>query len=161
MTAFPSGRGFASLSIAAVLSLVFVLCASTACSSSKSKETPEQRAETGLGRYQAHIREIVKDPARADRLVDLSTQFQGVVEDAGRSLESYRANVSLLNANYDATLAEFRALFDQQDSERAGLIERAITLRTRMAAITTDAEWAELKKARVAEWHLQLAEAQS
>jgi hypothetical protein len=146
---------------AAVLSLAFVLCLSTACSSSKSKETPEQRAETGLTAYQAHIREVVQDPVRADQLVQLSTEFQGVIEEAGRSLGSYDAKVSLLNANYGATRAEFQALFDRQDQERAGLIERAVALRTRMAAITTDAEWAELKKARVAEWQLQLAEARN
>ena len=146
---------------AAVLSLAFGLCLSTACSSSKSKETPEQQAETGLTAYQAHIRDVVQDPVRADQLVQLSTEFQGVIEEAGRSLESYHAKVSLLNANYGATRTEFQALFDRQDQERAGLIERAIALRTRMAAITTDAEWAELKKARVAEWQLQLAEARN
>lgn len=151
----------ASLYLAAILSLACGLCISIACSSSKSKETPDQLAETGLSAYQAHIHRVVKDPARADQLVELSTEFQRVIEEAGHSLDSYRAKVSVLNANYDATLAEFEALFDQRDKERAESIEKAIALRARMAAITTDAEWSELKKARVAEWQLQLAEAQS
>jgi uncharacterized protein YdcH (DUF465 family) len=141
--------------------LALAPCIGAACSSSKSKESPEQQAEIGLAAYQADIRRLVRDPLRAEQLVALNTEFQAVVEKAGRSFESYRANVSALNSNYGATEAEFQTLFDRHDTERAELIEKAIALRTRMAAITTDLEWAELRKARVTEWQLQLSEAQS
>jgi hypothetical protein len=149
-----------SLSLAALLSFVLALCTLTACHSSKSKETPEQVAENGLAKYQEDIRRVVKDPARAKQLVELSSEFQDLVNEAAQSFKNSHARLMLLNANYDATLDEFHALFDQADKERAELFDKGVALRTRMSALTTESEWTELKKARVAEWQDEIAEAQ-
>lgn len=161
MTAHTPNRALGSLSLAAILSLAIALCVSTACSSSKAKETPEERAVTGLTTYQADIRRVVKDGKRADQLVELSSEFQKVVEEAARNSAAFHAKAVRLNADYGAALAEFEALFAEQDKQRAELVEKAVALRTQMAALTTDAEWAELKKACIAEWQAELLEVQS
>jgi hypothetical protein len=144
--------------VAATLTLVVAVCALDACSSSKSKETTEQRVETGEREYETQIRAVVSDKKRADALVELSAEFQSLVELAARSFRAQHERLMLLNASYDASLDEFEALFAQTDKDRAALLERAVDLRARMAALTTDAEWAKLKKARVAEWQNDLAD---
>jgi hypothetical protein len=57
--------------------------------------------------------------------------------------------VAALNSNYDATREDYEALFSQQDAHREVWIKKVAALREQMAALTTDAEWEELKKARL------------
>jgi septal ring factor EnvC (AmiA/AmiB activator) len=152
----PVASGSTVRAIAAALSLA--LLALPACSSSKSKATPEQRMELGEREYETQIRRVVGDRKRADELVDLASEFQSLVEQAARSFRAQHTRLAQLNASYDTTVADFEALFAQADADRAALLEKAVDLRTRMAALTTDAEWSELKKARVAEWQNELAD---
>jgi HD-GYP domain-containing protein (c-di-GMP phosphodiesterase class II) len=161
MTAHPPRPNIAALSRAAVLSLALAVCISSACSSSKSKETPEQKATAELGTYQADIRRVVKDKTRADQMIALTSEFHGLVATFARSFQDQHERVAVLNANYGASLAEFQDLFSQIDKERAQLIDKAFALRARMTALTTEEEWTQLKKVRIAEWQDELAEAQS
>lgn len=158
MMAHSPRRTLAALAVA--FSLAFAACALSACSSSKSKETPEQEAQGELAKYQAEIRRIVRVPARADQLVELTSEFQKVVEKGSTKTAAYHAEIARLNADYSARLADFDALFAKYDTERATLVAEAIALRTQMAALTTEEEWEALKKYRVAEWQDELAEVQ-
>jgi hypothetical protein len=144
--------------LAAALILACAASALAACSSSKSRETPEQRVVAGETEYVQAIRRVVKDSKRADALVELSSEFQSLVGQAARDFHNHRARLEHLNASYDATFADFETLFAEADTNRAALLEKAIDLRARMAALTTDSEWAALKKERVAEWQNDLAD---
>jgi len=132
----------------AVLGFAFTLVIAGGCSS-KPALTPEQQAQADLQEYEVQIRKVVSDPARADKLVSLTNEFQKLSQDTFAHINSYRAKVAALNSSYEATRADYENLFKQQDAERDAFVLKATTLREQMAALTTDAEWAELKKARL------------
>ncbi len=120
----------------------------TGCSSTPHP-TPEQQAQADLAAYEAQIRMIVPDPARADQLVALTNEFQQLATESIAIVKSYRTKVAALNSNYEATRADYETLFSQQDTNREAFIKKAGALRERMAALTTDSEWEALKKARL------------
>jgi septal ring factor EnvC (AmiA/AmiB activator) len=102
-----------------------------------------------MAAYEAQIRNIIRDPARADQLVALTKEFQQVATDSIATIKSYRAKVAALNSNYDATREDYETLFNDQDARREAFIKKAVAIRQRMAVYTTDAEWEALKKARL------------
>lgn len=79
----------------------------------------------------------------------LTSQFQQLVAESISSIKSYRAKIAALDSNYDATRQDYEALLSQQDAIRESFVKRATALREQMAALTTDSEWEELKKARL------------
>ena len=129
------------------MALMLALVAVAACSS-KHELTPEQQAQADMAAYEAQIRSIIRDPARADQLVALTNEFQQLTTDSIATIKSYRAKVAALNSNYDATRQDYETLFSDQDASREAFIKKAVAIRQRMAVYTTDAEWEALKKAR-------------
>ncbi|HTO45020.1 MAG TPA: hypothetical protein VML56_13165 [Burkholderiales bacterium] len=136
---------------AAAIALMFA--ASAGCSS-KQELTPQQRLQADLAEYEMQIRRIIPDPARADQLVALTNQFQELAETNIASVNEYRAKVSALNSDYEATRADYEALFNEQDATREGFFKKAGALRERMVVFTSDAEWEQLRAL-----HLKVLEA--
>jgi len=130
------------------MALTLALATVAGCSSKRGL-TPEQQAQADVTAYEAQIHKIVPDPARADQLVALTNEFQQLATESIANVKSYRAKVAALNSDYDATRQDYEVLFSQQDASREAFIKKAGALRERMAALTTDSEWEELKKARL------------
>ena len=127
--------------------LILAVIATTGCSSKPL--TPEQQAQADLSACDAQIRKVVADSARADQLVALTDEFNKLGWQSVASVKEYRAKVAALNSNYDATRADFEALIKEQDAVRETFLQKALMLREQMAALTTDAEWEQLKSARL------------
>jgi hypothetical protein len=134
--------------IACAATLVLAFAAAAGCSS-KQQLTPQQQAQADLAEYEAQIRRIIPDPARADQLVALTNQFQQVAQESIASMNEYRAKVTALNSDYQATRADYEALFSRQDAAREAFLQKAGALRERMVVFTSDAEWEQLKTARL------------
>jgi predicted component of type VI protein secretion system len=134
--------------IVAALVLTLALAAVSGCSS-RSALTPEQQAQADLTAYEQEIRKVIPDPARADQLIALTNEFQQLVNQSIASIKNYRARVATLNSNYDATRADYEALFSEQDAAREAFLKKAGALRERMTVFTSDAEWEQLKKVRL------------
>jgi hypothetical protein len=124
------------------------LAAGASCSS-KPPLTPEQQVQADVAAYEMEIRKIVPDQARADQLVALTNEFQQLAKDSIANASDYRAKAAALNSSYEATRADYEALFSQQDANREGFVRKGLALRERMAALTTDSEWERLRKARL------------
>ena len=116
--------------------------------SSKSL-TPQQQAQADQLEYEAQLRRVIPDPARADQLVALANQFQELAQTSIASVNEYRAKVSALNSNYEATRDDYEALFSQQDAVREEFFRKAGALRERMVVFTSDAEWEQLRALRL------------
>ena len=135
------------LSLQAAAALMLVLAAMIGCSS--KHRTAEQQERADVQAYEAQIRKVVADPARADQLVALTSEFQQQAAESVATFRDYRAKVAALNSNYEATREQFEALLTQQDAHRDMWTKKVTALREQMAALTTDSEWEELKKARL------------
>jgi hypothetical protein len=131
-----------------VMALAAALIAASGCSS-KPTVTAEQRAQADLAAYEMQIRNVVQDPARANRLVTLADEFNKLAWQSIARVNDYRARVAALNSNYEATREDYQALLTQQNAVSEVFVEKAFALREQMAALTTDAEWEELTKARL------------
>jgi len=131
-----------------VMALAAALIAASGCSS-KPTVTPEQRAQADLAAYETQIRKVVQDPARANRLVTLADEFNKLASQSIARVNDYRARVAALNSNYEATREDYQALLREQNAVSQAFVQKALALREQMAALTTDAEWEELTKARL------------
>jgi hypothetical protein len=138
---------FLRISSIAVCTLALVL--PVAGCSSKPPASGQQQAQVDAQAYEAQIRKVVADPARAEQLIALTNQFQREMHESAVTVRNYHAKVAALDANYDATRQDYEVLFGQQEAHRETWIRRAGLFREQMAALTTDAEWEELKKARL------------
>jgi len=130
------------------VALVTSLLTVAACSH-KPTLTADQQAQADLAAYQTQIRKIVVDPMRVDQLVALTNEFQKLARQEIADLKVYRAKVAALNANYEATRADYEAVFAKQDAARETIVHKAGALREQMAALTTDQEWDQLGKTRL------------
>ena len=137
-----------SVWFATLLQLTLTLAVAAGCSS-KPPLTPEQQAQADVAAYEAEVRKIVPDTARADQLIALTNEFQQLAKENIANASAYRAKAATLSSNYAATRADYEALFSQQDANREVFLRKALALRERMAALTTDSEWERLKKARL------------
>ena len=137
-----------SVWLATLLGLALTLAAVAGCSS-KPPLTPEQQAQADVAAYEVEVRKIVPDTVRADQLVALTNEFQQLTKENIANASAYRAKAAALNSNYAATRADYEALFSQQDANREVFLRKALALRERMAALTTDSEWEQLKRARL------------
>lgn len=133
-----------TLKSAVALALAFVVAGCFA-----KHLTPEQQAQTDFDAYEAQVRKAVADPARADQLIALTNEFRQQVRQSADLLGGYPAKVAALDASYGATRKDYEALLSEQDARREALLKKFGALRERMAALTTDAEWEALKKARL------------
>ena len=130
------------------LGLALSLVAVIGCSS-KPKPTLEQQAQTDMAELEAQIRKVIPDPARADRVIALTNELQKLALASIASARQYRSKVETLNSSYEATRADYEILFSQQDRAREALLEKATALRERAAALMTESEWEQLRKARL------------
>ena len=130
-----------------VMLLVLALNAVPGCSSKPL--TPEEQAQADLSACHAQIRKVVADTARADQLIALTDELNTLGWQSIAHVNQYRAKVAALNSNYDATREDFEALIKEQDVVRETFLRKALALREQMSTLTTDAEWEQLKSARL------------
>jgi septal ring factor EnvC (AmiA/AmiB activator) len=109
-------------------------------------KSPQQQAQADYGAYRKRIREVVKDPARADQVIALTDELQRQVDQVRARLAQNRADLAALNANYGATRGEFEALFKQQDADRQALADKAVSARVQAGKLLTDSEWQALHR---------------
>jgi hypothetical protein len=115
----------------------------------KPPPTLQETIEADVSAYQARVREVVKDPSRAEKLVGLSGDFRQLVLERAAALKAYKTSIQTMNSNHGATRAEFDSLLNQQGPERLEFYRKVISLRAQMAEACTDSEWEDIKSARM------------
>jgi len=120
-----------------------------ACAHNPPPPTIQETVTSDVAVFQKRVHDVVKDPARVERLVDLSSDYLQLVLERAASVKAYKGSLETLNARYAATRAEFETLFGQQTADRAAFSTKIIALRGQIAAACTDAEWEELKSTRM------------
>ena len=115
------------------------------CAHKKAK-SPQQQAQADYAAYQTRVREVVKDPARADQVIALADELKRQFDQLRAQIVQGREELMTMNANYNATRSDFDGFFKQQDAERQALIDKVITVRAQIGKLLTDAEWQSLHK---------------
>jgi hypothetical protein len=131
---------------ALVVALVVVL-ALPACAS-KQQPSRIETAESKVDELKLEVRTMVKDPARADRLVGLLDESVALLTEHSKDLAAQDAQIRAMLAKYGTTPEDLRAAFATYSTVRAEHTDRCIKLLEQMRAATTPEEWVELRKIR-------------
>ncbi len=115
----------------------------------KPELTPVQVAQQDLTQFQAEVRKIVKDSARAESLVAMTNEFQAIVATTAQGDSVAHARIDALTRDYGSTRGQFDSVFSAVMSKRRLALSQVALLRARMAAVATPAEWEQLKSARL------------
>jgi hypothetical protein len=148
-----------ALSVLSLLALSAGGCKHETPAEKEQKITTDERQ--AVAAFEQRVRQIVKDPERANEIVAQLSNLQVLVHNLAASMNDERAQLAALNANYAATRADYQTLLARQDAQRDELIRTALAIRQQMAALMTDAEWDELKRERVKTFDAMLARYQS
>lgn len=89
----------------------------------------------------ALIQSTVAEPARAERMLDLLTQRDRLIEETTAMLQQYRREMKSLNADYDSSREIVIEMIDHYNRERGQKQLRFIDWIAQMKAATTAAEW--------------------
>src|SRR4051794_2164137 len=65
-------------------------------------KSPQAKAQVDVAAYQKRVREVVKDPARADQVITLVDELQGQFEQLRANLVQSRSDLAKLDADYYA-----------------------------------------------------------
>jgi len=118
------------------------------CAHEKAK-SPQQQAQADYAAYQKRVREVVKDPARAEQVIALTDELRREIDEVYTRLAQSRSEMAALNANYNATRADYDAFMKQQDAQRQALMDKAISARVEIGKLLTESEWKSLRKSGV------------
>jgi hypothetical protein len=117
----------------------------TSCGGGQSAAETTDRRQVD---FQAKVREVIADEARADAVLQTVAEFHDVAVDAQAQAQSYTERFRALNANYEAPREDFEALIAADEEERLAIRERLLALRQDLVDNTTDEEWEALTDAR-------------
>ena len=134
------------LRVRAIAIFTLAAIALTACGGKKpvSALDTEQSAFADL---EAEVREIVVDPSRADDAVALVEQFEQEFAVFRALVADQRTETRALNANYDATRAEFDEFLAANQDRMITARERVTDAHLALITATTPEEWDSLRKA--------------
>jgi hypothetical protein len=89
----------------------------------------------------ALISATIPDPERANRMISLLGERDKLIAQSTRTINAYREQISLLNADYHADRARFDALVADYNSQRAVAQERFTALIEAMKMEASPEEW--------------------
>ena len=129
-----------------VLTLAFVLV--LAACSHKPKPSSLVPAEGALDDLRSAVAREIRDPDRAKRAAALVDEIEQLTSAAHADFKVHAAALRTLNANYDATQAEFSKLFRDFNAMRDARQTRALDINRRAKALVSAEEWNALSRVR-------------
>ncbi len=131
------------LGVPCFLSLVVLVLLSSGCAHHKGTvdNTPGQNA---LDALRSRVRQEIADPARSGQILALVDQMEKELDDLNRTVLQFREDYRRLNANYEATVEEFRKLIAESDMALRRSQQKLIETHFQIKALTTPQEWAAL-----------------
>ena len=128
--------------------LFTVLGAAIAGCAGKDDVLPTDVEKQAFEDLRDEVREVISDPARETEVIALVNALAEDFSALRDKIAERNRQVGQLNANYDATRAEFETFFDRIDSEIRSSQQRATKSHRALLAATTPEEWSAISKAR-------------
>ncbi|HZF18068.1 MAG TPA: hypothetical protein VE008_00020 [Burkholderiales bacterium] len=110
---------------------------------------PEDAVRQSMDELRAAALTTIKDPARAKEVAGLVDELERNFAEALKLDRNHLDRLWALDADYDATQADFRKLFADFNADAVRRRDGFVELRNRLIAATTETEWNELAKTRV------------
>jgi len=114
----------------------------------KSAVDPELFIRTKTEEFQAQVRKVVKDPARAEQAVAVAGQMTEPLIKAYRQQLAIDQELRSLFASYESSKDDYQKLFAANEEARLASHQIVLALSARLGALTTEKEWKKLEGAR-------------
>jgi hypothetical protein len=88
----------------------------------------------------------IPEPDRRERLLALLDDLAEGLAQLNRTVNQFSLETKQLNADYDATRADFHKLMATFNASRRSLQQRLLTTHFGIKALTTEKEWADIAK---------------
>ncbi len=137
---------FAHMKITTAI-LVLVPALLLATCGGKEAVTPAQAEQEAFDDLRAAFSEVIQDPAQQARLLEMVDDAQAEFENLRTAVEVRRTELRKLNADYDATMEQFRVYIEKYDNEIKGARKLVTQRRLELVRATTEEQWDELEKA--------------
>jgi hypothetical protein len=141
---FPIPATWVAAMLAALLAAVLL----SACST-QEKTTRAEAAAGKLDELTTAVRSVIKDDARAGKVVALIDDIRSLVIAQHDALKAHEQSLNTLLANYETSDADLRSMMTSFNAGRNQRALRGIEITLALRAATTPEEWAELQKTRL------------
>ena len=128
--------------------LIGAACLMAACAREPTP-APEDAVRRSMDELRAAALTTINDPARAKDVAGLVDQLERHFDEALKADRTHLERLWALDADYDASEADFRKLFADFNAGSVRRRDQFVELRNTLIAATTEAEWNELAKVRV------------
>lgn len=125
---------------------VVVLTLVAACASGSVSSEDAMRAAALKG--EETIREIVKDPLRAERALVAQRRFRAIVRRAYGDFYAARREVAIANEEYDVPRSDLKGITSRYSDKRWAAYEEIIGTSLSLRRAMTPDEWREYAEAR-------------
>jgi cysteinyl-tRNA synthetase len=127
---------------------LLVAVASLSACSHKPKPTSAEIATTKLDDLETKVRAVVKDDARAAKVIAAVEGMRTLLTAQTQALAAHDRRITALLTDYAASDADLRSEFDAFNAGRNERARRAVDALSQMRAATTPEEWSALDRAR-------------
>ena len=135
------------LKICRVMTLITVsLFIAVSCTGKKSV-SPVDAKRQAFDDLRTEITAVVSDPERTATAIELVDALSDDFETVQKSILEGKQKVRVLNADYDASKADFIAFFEEIEKENQANERLVSELHRKLVRVTTAEEWAQLAKA--------------
>ncbi len=135
------------LKICRVMTLITVsLFIAVSCTGKKSV-SPVDAKRQAFDDLRTEITAVVSDPERTATAIELVDALSDDFETVQESILEGKQKVRVLNADYDASKADFIAFFEEIEKENQANERLVSELHRKLVRVTTAEEWAQLAKA--------------
>ena|GEM_PF-1517825 len=112
------------------------------------KEAPADIQAQAFAAVVAELQAVVTDPDRAAQAVTLINELEANFEKGAADMSRHKANLSAINADYDATRQDFKDEFASLNAIMSSNRKNVGRIRGRLVELLTAEEWATIEKAR-------------
>jgi len=111
-------------------------------------KSPIDKEVDAFDNLRTNVHDVVADPERAEQSLALVDELQREFDDIKELRVERKKQIKALNADYDASRAEFETLLDGIAQDRVANQERVSQTYRQLLEVITTEEWAKLAKSR-------------
>ncbi|HMO05115.1 MAG TPA: hypothetical protein PKC67_13585 [Kiritimatiellia bacterium] len=110
-------------------------CASTPAPSSAAT------ARQAMVDWRTKVRAVIGDQDRAEQVIAQIDRMEHLIADADVERRAHDDQLRSLNANFDATEADFRAAFDSFNAKKGARQRTALAINRQIRSLVSPEEW--------------------
>jgi len=130
-----------------VKSAVLAVCAAAlACGCAGHKVSQADESARAVQAVRDEVARVVADPGRREKALSAVDRFEAELKTFNTTVATFQRSLHVLNANPDATRAQFNELIGRFHAERKVTRARLVQIHAELLAATTEEEWRSIAK---------------